>query len=69
MIKGNLVFSTKSDYLWRILDLWCLRRRDLKSSDGPRIGEDGALGWSTWLEKEEEQRQRIVREDVLGICS
>ncbi|KAL8464956.1 hypothetical protein ACS0TY_034445 [Phlomoides rotata] len=28
------------------------------SSNGPRIGEDGALGWSTWLEKELEQRQR-----------
>ncbi|KAL8512689.1 hypothetical protein ACS0TY_018981 [Phlomoides rotata] len=41
----------------------------VKSSDGPIIGEGGALGWSTWLEKEEEQRQRIVREDVMGICS
>lgn len=34
------------------------------SSNGARIGEDGALGWSTWLEKEEEQRQRLVREEA-----
>ncbi|KAI3454346.1 hypothetical protein Pfo_011009 [Paulownia fortunei] len=34
------------------------------SSNGARIGEDGALGWSTWLEKEEEQRQRLISEDA-----
>ncbi|KAL3687491.1 hypothetical protein R1sor_013800 [Riccia sorocarpa] len=28
------------------------------NSGAPRIGEDGALGWATWLEKEEEQVQR-----------
>lgn len=34
------------------------------SSNGARIGEDGALGWSNWLEKEEEQRQRLAREEA-----
>lgn len=34
------------------------------SSNGARIGEDGALGWSTWLEKEEEQRQRLINEEA-----
>ncbi|XP_073143744.1 uncharacterized protein [Henckelia pumila] len=34
------------------------------SSDGARIGEDGAFGWSTWLEKEEEQRQRLISEET-----
>ncbi|CAA2938938.1 NRDE2 homolog isoform X1 [Olea europaea subsp. europaea] len=33
------------------------------SSNGARVGEDGALGWSTWLEKEEEQRQRLISEE------
>lgn len=33
------------------------------NSSEHRIGEDGALGWSTWLEKEEENRQRIIREE------
>ncbi|KAL2553546.1 hypothetical protein Fot_07165 [Forsythia ovata] len=34
------------------------------SSNVARIGEDGALGWSTWLEKEEEQRQQsFISED------
>lgn len=28
------------------------------SSDTARFGEDGALGWAAWLEKEEEQRQK-----------
>lgn len=28
------------------------------SSEDARFGEDGALGWATWLEKEEEQRQK-----------
>jgi len=32
------------------------------NSDGARIGEDGALGWSTWLEKEEENRQKLQQE-------
>lgn len=34
------------------------------SSNGARIGEDGALGWLTWLEKEEEQRQRLMSEEA-----
>ncbi|XP_038687857.1 nuclear exosome regulator NRDE2 isoform X2 [Tripterygium wilfordii] len=33
------------------------------SSDGARVGEEGALGWSLWLEKEEEDRQRIIKEE------
>ncbi|KAK6123611.1 hypothetical protein DH2020_042643 [Rehmannia glutinosa] len=37
------------------------------SSNGARIGEDGALGWSTWLEKEEEQRQRLISEEASSI--
>ncbi|RAL46346.1 hypothetical protein DM860_015339 [Cuscuta australis] len=32
------------------------------SSSGTRVGEDNALGWSTWLEKEEEHRQRASNE-------
>ncbi|KAL5721971.1 hypothetical protein ACHQM5_005547 [Ranunculus cassubicifolius] len=28
-----------------------------------RVGEDGALGWSMWLAKEEEERQKVVVED------
>lgn len=32
-------------------------------SAGARVGEDGALGWSTWLEKEEEQRQKVINEE------
>ncbi|KAK9049380.1 hypothetical protein SSX86_031651 [Deinandra increscens subsp. villosa] len=32
------------------------------NSSGARIGEDGALGWSNWLEKEEEQRQKVMME-------
>ncbi|GFP88473.1 protein nrde2 homolog [Phtheirospermum japonicum] len=36
------------------------------SSSGARIGEDGALGWSTWLEKEEEERQRLINEEALS---
>lgn len=32
------------------------------NSNGARIGEDGALGWCTWLEKEEENRQKLMRE-------
>ncbi|KAG8378654.1 hypothetical protein BUALT_Bualt07G0007800 [Buddleja alternifolia] len=34
------------------------------SSNGARIGEDGALGWSTWVEKEEEERQRLMNEEA-----
>ncbi|KAJ6340463.1 hypothetical protein OIU77_008259 [Salix suchowensis] len=34
------------------------------NSDGPRVGEEGAVGWSTWLEKEEENRQRILKEEA-----
>ncbi|XP_061988537.1 uncharacterized protein LOC133707006 [Rosa rugosa] len=34
------------------------------NSDGARVGEEGALGWSTWLEKEEENRQRVIREEM-----
>lgn len=37
------------------------------SSNGARIGEDGALGWSTWLEKEEEERQRLIHEEASSI--
>ncbi|XP_010551127.1 PREDICTED: protein NRDE2 homolog isoform X2 [Tarenaya hassleriana] len=33
------------------------------SSNCARVGEEGALGWSLWLEKEEENRQRILREE------
>ncbi|KAI3869306.1 hypothetical protein MKX03_010736 [Papaver bracteatum] len=31
--------------------------------NGARLGEDGALGWSIWLEKEEEKRQQIIKDD------
>lgn len=34
------------------------------SSGGARVGEEGAIGWSTWLEKEEEDRQRIIKEET-----
>ncbi|CAN1265746.1 Nuclear exosome regulator NRDE2 [Linum perenne] len=34
------------------------------NSDAPRVGEEGAVGWSTWLEKEEENRQRILKEEM-----
>ncbi|XP_008240390.1 PREDICTED: protein NRDE2 homolog [Prunus mume] len=34
------------------------------NSDGARVGEEGALGWSTWLEKEEENRQRVIQEET-----
>lgn len=33
------------------------------NSGGARIGEDGALGWSTWLAKDEESRQNMVMQD------
>ncbi|XP_030541167.2 nuclear exosome regulator NRDE2 isoform X2 [Rhodamnia argentea] len=34
------------------------------SSGGARVGEEGAIGWSVWLEKEEEDRQRIIKEET-----
>ncbi|XP_050218221.1 uncharacterized protein LOC126668990 isoform X2 [Mercurialis annua] len=34
------------------------------NGNGPRIGEEGATGWSLWLEKEEENRQRIMKEET-----
>lgn len=34
------------------------------NSDGARVGEEGALGWSTWLEKEEGNRQRVMKEEA-----
>lgn len=34
------------------------------NSEGERVGEEGALGWSTWLEKEEETRQRVIKEEI-----
>ncbi|PWA64045.1 hypothetical protein CTI12_AA173800 [Artemisia annua] len=33
------------------------------NSSGARIGEEGALGWSNWLEKEEEQRQKAMMKE------
>ncbi|KAK8952254.1 hypothetical protein KSP39_PZI004633 [Platanthera zijinensis] len=35
------------------------------NSGGARLGEDGALGWSTWLEKEEQNKQDTVSEQIL----
>ncbi|KAI4327644.1 hypothetical protein L6164_020081 [Bauhinia variegata] len=29
------------------------------------VGEEGAVGWSTWLEKEEEARRRVTEEETL----
>ncbi|WCJ42165.1 Nuclear exosome regulator NRDE2 [Euphorbia peplus] len=34
------------------------------NGNGPRIGEDGAVGWSSWLEKEEENRQSTMKEEA-----
>ncbi|KAK1278069.1 hypothetical protein QJS04_geneDACA017145 [Acorus gramineus] len=34
------------------------------NSSGARIGEDEAMGWAVWLEKEEENRQNIFTEDL-----
>ncbi|KAL3512463.1 hypothetical protein ACH5RR_025180 [Cinchona calisaya] len=34
------------------------------NSNGARVGEDGAVGWSTWLGKEEEQKQKFVTEEL-----
>lgn len=36
------------------------------NSYGARIGEEGAVGWSTWLEKEEEQRQNVIRDESMS---
>ncbi|GAV67638.1 NRDE-2 domain-containing protein [Cephalotus follicularis] len=33
------------------------------NSDGARVGEEAALGWCKWLEKEEENRQRVMIEE------
>ncbi|XP_042409299.1 nuclear exosome regulator NRDE2-like isoform X1 [Zingiber officinale] len=33
-------------------------------SNAARVGEDGALGWSSWLEKDEQTRQNIMGEDT-----
>lgn len=33
------------------------------NSGAARIGEDGALGWSSWLEKDEQSRQNMVIDD------
>ncbi|KAL6962787.1 hypothetical protein U1Q18_037746, partial [Sarracenia purpurea var. burkii] len=37
------------------------------NSNGARVGEDRSLGWTTWLHKEEEQRQKknLVDDDVV----
>ncbi|KAI4326320.1 hypothetical protein MLD38_031646 [Melastoma candidum] len=35
------------------------------NSGAARVGEEGALGWSIWLEKEEEERERTMKEDSL----
>lgn len=32
-------------------------------SNSARVGEDGAMGWSSWLEKDEQTRQNITGED------
>lgn len=34
------------------------------SSNGARVGEEGAFGWSLWLEKEEEHRQKMLKEEA-----
>ncbi|KAF2317625.1 hypothetical protein GH714_025828 [Hevea brasiliensis] len=33
------------------------------NGNGPRVGEEGAVGWSSWLEKEEETRQKTLKEE------
>ncbi|XP_020572786.1 protein NRDE2 homolog isoform X2 [Phalaenopsis equestris] len=35
------------------------------NSNGARFGEDGALGWSTWLEKEEETKKEAISEEMV----
>ncbi|KAH9616378.1 hypothetical protein KSS87_013393 [Heliosperma pusillum] len=35
------------------------------NGNGARVGEDGALGWSTWLEREEETRQKLLEKASL----
>ncbi|XP_014514785.1 protein NRDE2 homolog isoform X2 [Vigna radiata var. radiata] len=39
--------------------------KDFWNSGGARVGEEGALGWSTWLEKEEETRQKVINEELV----
>lgn len=34
-------------------------------SSGSRVGEDGAIGWAMWLEKEEDVRQKILVQNSL----
>ncbi|KAH1234049.1 Protein NRDE2 [Glycine max] len=34
------------------------------NSGGARVGEEGALGWSAWLEKEEETRQKVMNDEL-----
>lgn len=35
------------------------------NTTGARLGEDGALGWSTWLESEEQNRNDTYSEEIL----
>ncbi|KAL0908355.1 hypothetical protein M5K25_022845 [Dendrobium thyrsiflorum] len=35
------------------------------NSSGARLGEDGALGWSTWLEEEEQNRKETISEEIV----
>lgn len=35
------------------------------NSSGARLGEDGALGWSTWLEKMEHSRKGTISENIV----
>ncbi|KAG4989456.1 hypothetical protein JHK85_032439 [Glycine max] len=35
-----------------------------QNNDGARVGEEGALGWSTWLDKEEETRPQLMNEEL-----
>ena len=35
------------------------------NSEGERVGEEGALGWRTWLAREEETRRRVMKEESL----
>ncbi|XP_047151586.1 nuclear exosome regulator NRDE2 isoform X2 [Vigna umbellata] len=39
--------------------------KDFWKSGGARVGEEGALGWSTWLEKEEETRLKVINEELV----
>ena len=35
------------------------------NSGGARVGEEEALGWSSWMEKEEENRMNVVEEETV----